>query len=237
MNPIDRITALAQSIYLARNSQKNDVTGADLDQFVDNTIEWVNQLIPEIEKKTDWNFVRTNNDLVGSVYDTTAISYELPEGIRKLVVSPYRDLTIVQDGTVVSSFKLVDPNQLSDPTDYDTRDRATSIKRQVIFSRTMNDTEVNGEIIADTIGFIPKLSLDDMRLMDIFDEYPDIRQLFVLGVVKNQILPDIVKGGLYPSYAQKFDTYLQDCIAENDASADASDAARESFGWVSGVGF
>lgn len=239
-----RIDSLAQDIYLARHSQYNDVDGDDLIEFRNATIGWINQFIPELErardsarKVVDWNFVRTNNDIIGTVVDAGVISYPLPAGIRKLVINPHRDLTIRHDNTVVSTFTLVNPNQSGDPTDVSTRDRATVIQRKVIFSRPLRDTEVTGDIVADTIAKIPMLSTLDVALLDILDENPDIRQLFVMGVVKNQILPDIVQGGLTPSYAQKFDRYLADCIMDNNDSADADDAERESFANVGGVGF
>ena len=233
----DRITALAQDVYLARHNQENDVTGSELTDFQDQLISMVNQLIPEIELKTDWNFVRTNDNSIGTVTAGTTISYALPATVRKVVINPHRDLTIRQDGSVVSSFKLVNPNQTTDPNDYDVRSRATVIGRNLIFSRKLRDTEVGGTITADTIAPIPRLSHSDVSLLDLLDTYPSIRQLFVYGVLKNQILSDIVQGGLAPSYAQKFDRYLADCIAENNASAAADDADRESFGWVRGVGF
>lgn len=247
MDNTSRILAFAQSVYQARHNQQNDATDDDLTSFLNETIEWVNQLIPEIEKSrdetkkiVDWNFVRTNNDAsLGTVTSGTTISYQVPTSIRRLVVNPHRDLTIQQDGTVVASFKLVNPNQLSDPTDtFDIgRDRATMIQHRVIFSRPLKDTEVGGAIVADTIAYIPPLSFNDVSLLDLLDDNPDIRQLFVYGVLKNQITPDIVQGGLTPTYALKFDSYLADCIAENNASADADDTDRENFGWVGGVGF
>jgi hypothetical protein len=232
----ERIAELAQDIYVERHNQVNGSTGTALTNLLGLTITWINKLIPEIEKRADWNFVRTNDDSVGTVLTGTTIAYPLPSSVRKLVVSPYRDLTIQQDSTIVSTFRLVNPNQQSNPVErYEIRDRATVLRRNVIFSRSLTDAEVGGTIVADTIEFIPKLSYDDVSLLDIFDDYPDIRQLFVLGVVKNQILPDIVQGGLTPSYSQKFDRYLADCISENNASAEADDADRENFGWVSGV--
>lgn len=239
MDNTSRITAFAQDVYLARHNQMNDATGTDLSDFLNQTIGWVNQLIPEIEKKADWNFVRTNDDTsIGTVTTSTTLSYALPDGIRKLVINPHRDLTIQQDGTIVSSFKLVNPNQNYDPTDhFDIRDRATVLQRRVIFSRPLNLTEVGGTITADTIAFIPQLTLLDASLLDILDQYPDIRQLFVYGVLKNQILPDIVQGGLTPSFSKRFDDFLAACVAENNLSADTDDADRESFGWVGGVGF
>lgn len=240
-----RIDALAQEIYLARHNQTNDVTDTDLTAFRSQTILWVNQFIPELEKAkdamgqpVDWNFVRTNDAVIGTVSDVNVVSYDLPAGIRKLVINSHRDLTIRHDNAIVASFKLVNPNQTYDPSEpYDQRPRATQMKRKVIFSRPLNANELNGEIVADTIAKIPKLSLTDMALMDILDdEYnDDIRQLFIMGVVKNQILPDIVQGGLTPSYSQKYDRFLADCIIENNLSADANDVERESFSWVGGV--
>lgn len=240
-----RITAFAQDIYLGRHNQKNDVTGTDLTDFLDQTISWVNQLIPEIEKAkdptdklVDWNFVRTNDDpSIGSVTNGTTISYALPSGIRKLVINPHRDVTIRQDSTIISSFKLVNPNQIYDPNDHDIRSRATVLKRKIIFSRPLVATEVGGTITADTIAFIPQLSHTDVSLLDVLDDNPAIRQLFVYGVLKNQILPDIVQGGLTPSFSKRFDDFLADCISENNASSTADDVDRENFGWVTGIGF
>lgn len=237
MTPSERITQLAQDIYLPRNGETYAVDGEDLLAFQTQTIMWVNQLIPEIEKKADWNFVRTNNDVIGTVTDTSVISHPLPVGVRKLIISPYRDLTVRQDGTPVSSFKLVNPNLIYDPSEgYDNRSRATVLKRKVIFSRTFTENELGGDIVADTIAVIPKLSMTNVLLLDLLDENPDIRQLFIYGVLKNQILPDIVQGGLAPSYAQKFDAYLSECIAENNQSADSADADRDNFAFVHGVG-
>lgn len=231
-----RITALAQDIYLARQNRYNDVDGEDLAEFVDQTINWINQFIPEVEKEADWNFVRTNNDeSIGTISDAGIISYALPEDIRKLVVSPYRDLSIRQDNTTISTFKLVSPNQSGDPRDVSIRDRATVLRRRVIFSRQLTDQEVGGTIVADTISWIPRLSQTDVDLLDLLDENWDIRQLFIYGVVKNQILPDIVQGGLTPSFERRYANHLRKCVAENNASADADDVDRETFGFVGGV--
>lgn len=240
MTNSERIEALAQDIYMARHNQKNDVTDTDLADFIDQTITWVNQFIPEIEKKADWIFLRTQDNTIGTVSSGTTISYPLPAGIRKVVINAARDLTIRQDGSIVSTFRMVNPNQSFDPTNqYDIRSRATVIKRTVIFSRPLTEVEVGGDIVADTIDKMPKLSLTDVSLLDILDDeyYDDVRQMFIYGILKNQVLPDIVQGGLTPSYAQKFDSYLADCIAEYNSSADSDDVDYENFGWIGGVGF
>jgi hypothetical protein len=232
-----RIIDLAQDVYLARYGQENELDEDSTDSFVSQIVRQVNQLSRELEKKADWNFVRTNNASVGTVSTADTISYPLPSNIRKLAISPHRDLTIQFDGSIVSTFRLVNADQTVDPNHYDVRSRATVQRRNIIFSRSLSEIEVGGSIVADTIEWIPTLSRSDTALLDILDENPDIRQLYVLGVVKNQTLPDVVQGGLTPSFSQKYAEYLADCIAENNASADADDQDRENFGWVSGVGF
>lgn len=233
MNNKDRIAAFAQDIYVARHNQKNDVTGPDLDDFLNQTIIFTNQFIPEVEKEADWNALRTNDDTsIGQIINGNTIAYALPDDIRKLVVNSKRDLTIRQDGTVISSFKLVNPNQIGDPNDHDYRPRAMVQRRRIHFSRPLNENEVGGTIVADTIGRFPKLSFEDTELLDILDEYDDLRQLFILGITKNQILSDIVQGGLAPAFTTKYNGFLQLCKDENNASADADDTDTESFSWV-----
>lgn len=235
-----RIAQLAQDIQVARYSRLSDATGSALDDLLNQTIIWVNQLIPEIEKKAYWNFVRTNDDSIGTITTGSVISYALPSTINRVVIDPKRDVTIRFGSTIISSFKLVNPNQSYDPSDpSNVKPRATVLKRQLIFSRPLNSSEVGGTITADTVAKIPRLSHTDVSLLDILDDanYDDIRQLFILGVIKNQVLPDIIQGGLTPSFSQKFDRHLAECIANNNASADADDQDREDFAWIAGVGF
>lgn len=230
-----RIAALGQEVYTARHGQINDVSGTDLTDFINETITWVNQLTREIEPKADWNMVRSNDVSLGTISTANSTTYALPDSVRKLVVHPMRPLTIKQDGTVVSSFKLVNPNQITNPADlWDIRDRATVINRNVVLSRPLKDTEIGGTVVADTIGFIPTLSLIDSSLLDILDTYVDFKQLYILGILKNQILPDIVQGGLTPNYSKKFDDMLQDLIAENNLSADTDDVDSEDLAYIAG---
>jgi hypothetical protein len=233
-----RIIALGQDIYLARHDQMNGVVGSDLTDFENQTISQVNQFLPELEKEADWNFSRTNDDpSLGTIPNGTTISYSLPDTIRKLVLNSQRDLTIQQDGTIISTFKLVNPNQAFDPTDNDVRSRATVVNRKVVFGRSLNATEIGGTIVADTIAWMPRLSTTDVDLLDLLDDNPDIRQLVVLGVLKNQILPDIVQGGLAPAFTTKYASLLKECVAENNASTEADYGNHDDFSWVGGVGF
>lgn len=225
------ILDVAQKIYLARHNQKNDVTGDDLTAFIDDTISWINQFLPELELEADWNFSRVNDNSLGIVTNINTISYELPDDIRTLVYSYGRDLTIRQDGIIVSTFKLVNPNQISDPNDYDVRDRATVIGRNLVFSRPLRDTELNGTIIADSILYLPELSRDDTSVLDIVKP----QQLLILGTLKNQVLPDIVQGGLTPSFTQKYADLLDKCVKQNNLTTEDGDADRENLGFIGGV--
>ena len=193
--------------------------------------------IPEIEKEADWDFSRVTDDSSLGTVSATTSSVPLPSTVRKLVVTPFRDLQIQQDGSTISTFKVVNANQRIDPRDSDVRSRVAQVNRNIIFSRVLNDTEIGGTIIVDTISYLPLLSTTDTSLLDILDANPDVRQLFVLGVLKNQILSDIVQGGLTPAFTLKYASLLKECVAEHNVSADADLEDHEDMGFVRGVGF
>lgn len=226
----ERLLELAQQIYRARNGQKKTILSGEETDFIDDAIDWVNQFIPELDLEAYWNWVRTNDDIVGTVVAEQKI-YSLGDNIRTLVINPQRDLSIRHDGNVISTFKMVNANQLNDPSDYDVRDRATVIGRKLVLSRAPTEQEAAGDIVADSVAYLPKLSHDDVTLLDTVDPI----QLVVLGVLKNEVLPDIVQGGLTPSFTQKYGDLLQKCIAENNLSAAADEADRENLSFVGGV--
>lgn len=231
MTNTEKITALAQRIYLARNGRYNDVDGTELTAFLEETVDWVNQFVPELELEADWNYLRTRGNLIGTVTDLEEQAYDLPETVRKVVVSPYRDVTISHDGAVVSTFTMVNPDQISDPTNPEVHDRATVINRRLVLSRPLKDTELNGEIRADTIDYMPKLTMNSTVLLDKVEP----EQLLVLGVAKNATLPDIVQGGISPSLTQKYGDLLEKAVAANNATADVLDIQSEDFSFVRGV--
>ena len=225
------ILKLAQKIYLAEFNRYNDVDGEEADEFIDQTIDWVNQFIPELELEADWNYLRENSAELGTITAAGITSFPIPDGVRKLVISPYRDVTISQDGSVVARFKLVNANQISDPNDPDTSDRATVVGRSVVFSRAFTEQEIGGVVAADVINAMPELARDDTELLELIKPL----QLVVLGVAKNATLPDIVQGGISPSLTQKYADLLQRAVAENNATSDSSFAPREDFNFIRGV--
>lgn len=225
------IEAVAQSIYLAKNSRYNDVEGPELTEFLDQTIDWINQFTQELELETDWNYLRTNRKLIATITNINVQTYPLPEGVRTVVVSPYRDVVIENDGIVISHFSMVNPNQISNPADPDTGDRATVINDSLILSRPLKDTELGGSLRADTIDHMPTLTMADQSLLTTVKPL----QLIILGVAKNATLPDIVQGGISPSLTQKYNDLLQKAIAANNATSEVLDVPTENFNFIRGV--
>ena len=231
MTILEELTELAQSIYLVMYNRYNDVEGQELTDFIAKTVDWVNQFTQELELEADWNYLRTNSNLIATISDQTIQSYDLPEDVRTVVFSPYRDVTISFDNSTVSTFTMVSPNNIADPTNPETQDRATVINRKLVLSRPLKDTEVGGELRCDTISFMPKLSTSDTELLSLVQP----KQLLVLGVAKNSTLPDIVQGGISPSIAQKYGDLLKKAVMANNETATTSDAPREDLSWIRGV--
>lgn len=231
MADIDRVKAFSQSVYLVKNNRYFDnIDSTAGTNYIDQVVDWTNQFLDELEREADWNYVRDNDYDFGTV-TTTAPEVELPEEIRKLVVEHERPLTIRQDGVVVSSWEVVNPNMLVNPSAFTGRDRVAIVKRSIVFSRPLNDTELGGNVIADAIEFIPRLTTSDAGVLDIVDP----AQLLVLGVAKNSTLPDIVKGGTSPSFAQKYADLLEFAKMENNATATAADIVRDNYGYIGGI--
>lgn len=231
MTPTEQITKLAQSAYLTVTGNYNNATGAALTSFLDRTIDWANQLGSELELEADWNYLRTNSYDFGTIVAVGDQTVALPDDVRKLVVSPYRDLVLSQDGAIIARFKTVMPNQIADPTNPEVMDRVTTINRTLIFSRPFTAEEVGASILADVIAPMPELALTDTTLLDIVTPY----QLLVLGIAKNQSLPDLVRGGTSPSFVQKYNKLLRQAVTENNATASAYEVDRESLGFITGV--
>ena len=81
------------------------------------------------------------------------------------------------------------------------------------------------------MNYLPKLSETDVTLLDTVDPV----QLIVLGVIKNQTLPDVVQGGLTPSFTQKYADLLAATKLENDWSSEPASNVGEDLGFVRGV--
>jgi len=229
-----KILALAQSIYLAKNNKYNDVEGEEETEFVNQTVDWVNQYIEELEEEADWNYVRENNYLFGTA-TAGVYTVALPATVNRLVVSPYRFLTLSQDGTVIAKFKVVKPNQLLDEGDTEVMDRVTVVGRKIVFSRELTDEEAGAEVRADVVNFIPRMSNTEgsanIEMLDLVKP----KQLIILGVAKNATLPDIVQGTISPSLTQKYTDLLNKAVGENNSTSEVDIVPREDFSFIGGV--
>ena len=88
-------------------------------------------------------------------------------------------------------------------------------------------------MLADVETSLPRMSTTNVKILSIVKP----KQLLILGVAKNSTLPDIVQGGLSPSYVQKYNDLLQGAIARNNSSTQADTIDRDNFSNIHGVGF
>jgi len=190
---------------------------------------WTNSFTSELELKADWKYLRTNNNNLGTVLANTP-TYTLATTIRKPVYHPQRMLTIQQDGVVVSTWTLVDPDQIQTLQYAYTPDFAMIDNGVLTFSRIPKDYEVGGMIVADTISWIPQLSLTDSTLLTIVTP----PKILVLGVSKDSLPPDLVRGGLAELIETRYDKLLADAIKDNGGSSLDDDSMADDLSFVGG---
>lgn len=237
-NPNNDVTTLAQAIYLQTHGIENDVTGADLASFLAETVTWTNFWASEFELAADWKFLRTNNNQLG-VITANNRQYTLAPTIRKPIYHPQRLLTIQQDGVVVSSWTLVDPDQIqSDPrfsfnvntAGYTGPNYAMVDNGVLTLSRIPNETEFGGIIVADTIAWIPQLTLTDSTLLTTITP----PKLVVLGVSKDQLPPDLVRGGLADLIETRYTKLLADAISDNGGTSMDDESMPDDLSFIGG---
>lgn len=231
MTDEQRLQAFVQSVYLTRyNRYIDDITDADGQEEIAKTIDWTNNFLGELELESDWQYLRANDSILGTVAAAAAQTIPLPSGVRKLVVHEDRPLKISQDGSTVSTWEVVDPNHLTEDTGH-YGDRVTTVGDTIVFSRPFRDTEVGGTITADVIEDMPQLATNDIAVLDLVRP----TQLLVLGTAKNAVLPDIVQGGLTPSFTEKYSDLLEKAVMQNEASASAGIIGGDDNSYIRGV--
>lgn len=230
MTDTEKLQAFVQSVYLARyNRYIDDITDTDGVEEIAKTIDWTNQFLSDFELESDWQWLRENGATLGTVTSATQ-TFPIPSGIRKLVVHVDRPLEISQDGTVVSQWEVVDPNHPTEVTGA-YANRVTTVGDTVVFSRTLTDAELSGTVTADVINNIPVLATDDIEVLELFRP----TQLLIWGVAKNATLPDIVQGGISPSFVERYAELLERTIMENEKSASADTVDKDDLSYIGGV--
>ena len=234
MSAIDTITNLAQDVYFTINGTENDDDGDDLTVFQNDFIRGFNLWLDEYETETYWNKLRENNYELATITNTTTYSFALPEEYRTPVFNQYKFVKIVDsDGNRLSSFKLVDPSQLSndDPYMAEYALRATFVGGNIVLSRAPNDTEVGSKLILDVVQYHPRLTRTDDSAIELLPS----RQLAVLGVAKNMTLSNVTKVALSPSFAQKYKNELDKQIMNNNITNENYDAQFADYSYIGGI--
>lgn len=231
MAAIDDIRDLAQDVYFTINGAENDDTGEDLELFENNFIRSFNLWLDEYETEAYWNNVRVNDYVMGVVANTTAFSYSLSDIYRTPVIDENKEVKFIQDGTVISRFKLVNPSQRQVDDDYSRPNRASFVGRNIVLSRTPTAEEVGSDIVLDVVQYFPKLTRNDSEAISLIYN----KTLAVLGNAKNNTLADVTKVSLSPSFAQKYANELQKAIRANNDSNAIDELRRDDFSYIGGI--
>lgn len=249
MGPLAQFQQYTQEIYLIVKGRRfNDLTTPSGITLLQNTADWTNMFIDELEtevdpegKPLDWKWLRQLNYSLGTATEGGA-SITLPTAVNELLTDEQRYVQITQDGTVVSNWAVVAPDQISSKTDRITEDMCSVTGANLLtFSRAFKDTESGGAITGDVSISFPRIQyslgddgtfkLTNIKVLTIVK--PQL--LLKLGAAKNSSLPDIVQGGLSPSFAQKYADLLNNAIARNIATSRGDKMNQEDMSGVGGV--
>lgn len=236
------ITQFAQQVYLTiKNRYYDDIESDDGQIYISQVIDWTNLFLGELENTVDlsgnpvyWKWLRQQGYDLGTVQEGDTDILIDPEVMH---VIPYFDRKAEirgTDGKVLSRWDLVTPDQISEMSwRYHYSDQVCQVGDTLLFNRPIKDIENDGNIFIDVVTYFPKISGSNTEVLTIVKP----KQLLVLGVAKNSTLPDIVQGGLSPSYVQKYTDLLQNAISINNASSISDHQDRSDFSYISGVGF
>ena len=247
MNPQAQFNAFAQSVHMViKNRYFDDLPSSDGIVFLNQVADWANMFLDELETEVDpsgqpidWLWNRQLGYALGTATQGAA-TVSIPSTVFNLIAQQNRYVQVLQGSTVVSNWAVVNPNQISSRTDRITEDMVTLVGGTLAFSRAFRDTEGNGNIIGDVTLPIPRFAIDavtgaptNIKALSLVKPMA----LLKLGVAKNATLPDIVQGGLSPSYAQKYNDVLAGAIARNATSGNADLVTRDDLSYVGGIGF
>lgn len=241
MSPLAKLQALTQSIYLVvKGRYFDDIAGDDGTALVAQTVDWLNMYLDELETEVDpegkpmnWSWSRQMGFELGSATEGDS-SIVAPTTIDYLLADEGRYVQVLVDGSAVSNFAVVSPQQITNRTSRITEDTCAQVGANIVFSRAFRDYEDGGDIVGDVSAPLPRFSVSpavNIKTLSIVKP----RALLVLGSAKNSSLPDIVQGGLSPSYAQKYKDLLDNAKARNEAGAVAATVERDDYSGVGGV--
>jgi hypothetical protein len=263
-SPTAQLQAFAQSVYLMiKNRYYSSLTTPTGQTFLSSIVDWANMYIDELETEItsdgdpiDWIWVRQPNTSLGtatyiagsvtqpSITWNSNLYNNLCSGTERFV----QVLDPLGSGNPVSNFTVVAPDDISNNMVRNDIDMCTLINGNIYFSRPFNQNENGGAIVGDVTTYLPRITTTIPTTgsnagqilatnVSIFTTIKPLA-LFKLGVAKNAILPDIVMGGLQPSYVQKYNDLLTNAINQSTRSAVAPTADYDNMEtMVHGVGF
>lgn len=184
------------------------------------------------ELEAYWNKLRVDDYTLATVGDTTTYSFALPDEYRSPIINQNKYLKLIlDDGTVISKFKMVDPNQRVVDDAWGRPDRAAFVGRNVVLSRAPKATEVGATIVLDVVEFLPALTRTDDSALELLPN----KQLAALGVAKTTARSNLVKANLSPSFVQEYNDELKKAIAENNLTNELNDIQREDYSYIGGI--
>lgn len=261
-SPTAQLQAFAQSVYLMiKDRYFDDLTSVDGQTFLLQTVDWANMYIDELEYEVnsdgepiDWIWVRRPATVLGSATYTDgktngSILWDATN-FNNLITGTDRFVQILSpvDGiTPVANFTVVSPSELSNDPQRNILDMCALVNGSIMFSRPFQTSENGGSIVGDVTVYLPRIqtgiatsgALNGQVIATNVDIFKTVLPLTLLklGTVKNSILPDIVKGGLQPSYVQKYNDLLTNAINRSQDSSLSPTVDYDDYGAVRGVGF
>lgn len=238
MTPIEEIRDLAQDVYFSINGAENDDTDEDAVEFENNFIRAFNLWIREYETEAYWKPARVDDYELATVADTSTFSFDLPAEYRTPVFDQNKYLKMVlDDGTVISKFRMVNPNQRQDDEDLERANRATFLGNgrrgggKIVLSRAPREEEIGARLVLDVVKLFPRLTRDDVSALDWIHN----SQVATLGIAKNMTRADVTKATLSPSFSQHYTNELNKAMNENAASTDIDEMQRDNFSGIGGT--
>lgn len=231
------VNQFVKDVYLVRFNRVLDLTTSGGITEIAKTLSFARMFILEIESEKNpdgtpinWSWARTNDSDLGTIA-TAGQVFTLPATVRRIVADEDRPLVLMYDNSIISRFEVVEPNQITrrrlDPS---IEDRVATVRSNLVFSRQFKDHEIGATVMTDVIDKLIPLSVDDVSVLD---QVP--YQLLVLGTAKNSVRPDIVQGGLAPSFIEQYADELDKAIAENNATTTADSAVYDDYSGIGGV--
>lgn len=252
-SPTAQLQAFAQSVYkMIKNRYYDDLTSTDGQAFLSSIVDWANEFIDELEYESgpdgtpiDWIWVRKPSTTLGTASTGTNILSWDDTTYNNLCASGERYVQVLRaDGSVAAQFTVVTADQISNDSSRNLFDMCALADGNIRFSRPFTSAEAGCNIVADVTTYLPRITTTiNAQTKQIIatnvDIFKTIRPLTLLklGTTKNAILPDIVQGGLNPSYTQKYNDLLMNAIDRSMASSLAPTADVSDYGNIRGVGF